>query len=380
MRMRMLRQLALVMVAGLAIAKPALTQNVPPSEGANASEAVPIVGIANITFKSSDLDKSRAYYQGVLGLPEAFDIKDASGKITSAYFKINDDQFIEVAPILKPGELIREARVVFQSSDLEKLHAIYAERGLQPGKIEKGPDGNPVFRVADPEGNALDFEQYVAGSQQTLARGKFLSANRLTTHISHVGIMMKDRTTGMPFYLKLGFENSRTVPGGKGEFVELPSSDRNLETKDPPLDPNDPATHDQYQREVYGAVYHVGLEVQDIRAVRDLLQKRGNYSDVRVRATVGNNRHWLIHVFDPDGSRSEIMEAGLQNDLPAGTIMAPGAPAPPILPPGQKRCGSRTKSAIAMEARATGCRTQEQIEVCPWSSRRTIALSCATIF
>src|SRR5579859_1371273 len=91
MRIRMLRQLALVIVAGLAIAKPALTQNVPASDGASASEAVPIVGIANITFKSSDLDKSRAYYQGVLGLPEAFDIKDASGKITSAYFKINDD-------------------------------------------------------------------------------------------------------------------------------------------------------------------------------------------------------------------------------------------------------------------------------------------------
>ena len=178
--------------------------------------------------------------------------------------KINDDQYIEVTPILKPGEMIREARVVFHSSDLEKLHAIYVERGLQPGKIEKGRDAaTPVFRVVDPEGNALDFVQYVAGSRQSLARGKFLSATRITTHISHVGVMMKDRAGGMPFYQKLGFENSRTIPGGKGEFVELPSSDRNLETKDPPLDPNDPATHDQYVREVYGAVYHVwGLRFQ----------------------------------------------------------------------------------------------------------------------
>jgi lactoylglutathione lyase len=329
----MLRLLALVILVGLAVTKPALTQNVPPADGATSSETVPLVGIANITFKASDLDKSRAYYQGVLGLPEAFDIKDSSGKTTSAYFKINDDQYIEVTPNLKSGELIREARVVFQSSDLDKLRAIYVDRGLQPGKIENGPDGNPVFRVVDPEGNALDFVQYVAGSQQSLARGKFLSATRLTTHISHVGVMMKDRATGMPFYLKLGFENSRTIPGGKGEFVELPSSDRNLETKDPPLDPNNPATHDQYVREVYGAVYHVGLEVQDIRVTRDLLQERRKYSDVRVRATVGNNRHWLIHVFDPDGSRSEIMEAAVQTTLPPGTIMAPGAPAPPILPP-----------------------------------------------
>jgi lactoylglutathione lyase len=216
---------------------------------------------------------------------------------------------------------------------LDKLHAIYVERGVQPGDIVKGTDGNRVFRVVDPQGNAVDFLQYVPGSQQTLARGKFLSDSRITTHILHVGIMMKDRDAGMPFYQKLGLDKLRSIPGGRGDYVELPSSDRNLETKDPPLDPNNPATHDQYEREVYGAVYHVGLEVPDIRVARDTLQKRGGYSDVRVRATVGNNRHWLIHLFDPDGSRSEIMSVGVvENDLPPGTIMAPGAPAPPILP------------------------------------------------
>src|SRR5206468_1608892 len=160
-----------------------------------------------------------------------------------------------------------------------------------------------------------------------------LDSDRLSTHIWHIGIMIKDRANAMPFYQdKLGFETGRNVPGGRGEYVELPASDRNLETKDPPLDPNNAATKDQYTREVYGAVYHVSLEVPDARVARDLLQKRGRYSDVRVRATVGNNRHWLIHMFDPDGSRAEIMETAVQTELPAGTIMAPGPPAPPILP------------------------------------------------
>lgn len=335
-------KLAILPIMVSLITQPAPRQS--PSRDSAASEQVPIVGIANITFKVSDLGKAHGYYQGVLGLSEAFDLKDASGKTSSVYFKINDDQYIEVTPNLKPGELIREGRVVFQSSDLKRLHDIYAERGLQPGTIVTGPDGNAVFQVVDPEGNALDFIQYTPGSRQELVRGQFLSANRVTMHISHVGMMMKDRATGMPFYQKLGFEGSRTVPGGKGEFIELPSSDRNLETKDPPLDPNDAATHDQYLREVYGAVYHVGLEVQDIRIARDLMQQRGRYSDVRVRATVGNNRHWLIHVFDPDGSRSEIMEAGIQTELPPGTIMAPGAPAPPILPPAKKDTGPRPNS------------------------------------
>jgi catechol 2,3-dioxygenase-like lactoylglutathione lyase family enzyme len=315
-----------------------LAQGSAPATASATPTAVPIVGIAQVTFKASNLAKSRAYYQGVLGLPEAFDVKDAAG-VTSAYFKVNDDQYIEITPTLKAGEIIREARVVFQSSDLEKLHEIYTQRGLSPGRIAKGPDGNPVFRVKDPEGNNLDFLQYVSGSKQTVARGKFLNHERLSTHILHVGIMIKDRASAIPFYQdKLGFEMGRTVPGGKREYVELPASDRNLETKDPPLDPNNAATKDQYTREVYGAVYHVSLEVPDARVARDLLQKRGRYSDVRVRATVGNNRHWLIHVFDPDGTRAEIMETAVQTELPAGTIMAPGSPAPPILPaPGAGR-------------------------------------------
>jgi catechol 2,3-dioxygenase-like lactoylglutathione lyase family enzyme len=328
-------RISAITLAALTISTAASAQSAPATPGDNTEIVfLPLIGIANITFKVGNLGKARAYYQGVLGLPEAFDIKDASGKVTSAYFKVNDDQYIEVTPNLKPGELIREARVVFQSSDLEKLHAIYLQRGIQAGDIKKGSDGNPVFRVVDPEGNALDFLQYVPGSQQGRAFGKFLSDTRISGEISHVGVMMKDRATGMPFYQKLGLDQLRTIPGGRGEYVELPSSDSNLETKDPPLDPNNPATHDQYVREVYGAVYHVSLWVPDIRVARDTLQKRGGYSDVRVRAAVGHNRHWLIHLFDPDGSRTEIMSIGLADtDLPAATIMAPGPPAPPILPP-----------------------------------------------
>src|SRR5207247_8796074 len=100
----------------------------------------------------------------------------------------------------------------------------------------------------------------------------------------------------------------------------------------PPLDPNNAATKDQYTREVYGAVSHMGLEIADARIARDLLQKRGNYSDVRVRATVGNNRHWLIHLFDPDGTRSELMETAVQTDIPAGSIMAKNPNDRPIPP------------------------------------------------
>jgi catechol 2,3-dioxygenase-like lactoylglutathione lyase family enzyme len=295
------------------------------------AQEVPVTGIANVAFKVSDLSKARRYYQGVLGMTEAFQIKDASGKTSSVFFKVNDDQFIEVTPTLKPGEVTRQVRVAFQSSDLEKLHALYTSRGLNPSKISKGLDGNPVFRVVDPEGNNLDFLQYVAGSQQEKARGKFLGDGRISTHLLHAGIMVKDRANTAFYSEKLGFPQGK-IPGPRNEYVETPSSDRNTETKFPPLDPDNPATHDQYVREQYGAVQHLCLEVADIRTVRDTLQKRGGYTDLQVRAHVGNSRHWLVHVFDSDGTRTEIMETAIQDKLPPMTVMAPGPSAPHILP------------------------------------------------
>ncbi|MBV8841251.1 MAG: VOC family protein [Bryobacterales bacterium] len=292
-------------------------------------EELPVIGIANVTFKVRDLDKARDYYQRILGFAEAFDLTDRSGKLTSAYFKVNDDQYIEVIPTLKPGELNREARVVFQSTDLEKLHALYESRGLNPSKIQQGPDGNPVFRVVGPEGNNLDFLQYSEQSEQAKARGKFLSPDRISTHLWHVGIMTKDPATSGPFYReKLGFANLRF--GTRGEYLETPGRDANTETKPPLADT--PVTHVQYESEQWGAVNHIGIEVADMRAARDLAQKRGQFDDLRVRAHVGNNGHWLMFLFDPAGTRTEIVETAIQQDLPAMTVMAPGAPAPPILP------------------------------------------------
>jgi hypothetical protein len=40
-----------------------------------------------------------------------------------------------IIPTLKPRDLNREERVVFQSTDLENLHALYESRGLNPSKI-----------------------------------------------------------------------------------------------------------------------------------------------------------------------------------------------------------------------------------------------------
>jgi len=152
--MKILRRGLIAMVVAL-LSRQAVAQSATAPTG-----DVPLVGIASITFRVSDLDKARRYYQGVLGLTEAFTTSDSAARTTSVFFKINDDQYIEVVSGLAPSVINREARVTFQSTDLNRLHDVYAARGLNPSAINRGLDGNPVFRVIGPDDAALDFVQY----------------------------------------------------------------------------------------------------------------------------------------------------------------------------------------------------------------------------
>ena len=77
----------LVMAVVVLLCRQAAAQSAPVATG-----EVPLAGIASITFRVSDLDKARRYYQGVLGLPEAFTTSDSSGRAASVFFKVNDDQ------------------------------------------------------------------------------------------------------------------------------------------------------------------------------------------------------------------------------------------------------------------------------------------------
>lgn len=291
---------------------------------------LPILGLAQVSFRVSDLATSRHYYHDVLGLPEAFDLKDKAGHVRSAYFKINDEQYLELIPGLRAGDNNRQARLVVQASDLEKLHAIYTGRSLHPGPITPGPDGNPLFRIVAPNGLPLDFLQYAPGSRQDLLRGKLLTDQRISTHLLHAGTMVTDDAT-KAFFARLGW--GKVLPGPRGDYIETPASDKNLETKNPPLDPGNPATRAQYLREVSGAVNHFSLEITDMHAAREALKRRGHYDDVRLRVASGNNHHWLLHLFDPDGTRTELMS---KDPVPAGvtpfSVMPPGPPAPPIPP------------------------------------------------
>jgi lactoylglutathione lyase len=63
-------------------------------------------------------------------------------------------------------------------------------------------------------------------------------------------------------------------------------------------------------RERLGSLHHMALLVPDIQAALETVRARPGGWDAKTVRTpqVGRNRRWQLNLFDPDGSRTELME------------------------------------------------------------------------
>ena len=270
-----------------------------------AADELPITGLAHVGFRVSDLDKARGFYDGILGYQQAFEIRNEKGEILLVYFKVNDDQYIEIFPGLPADQDVRLTHIAMVTPDIEKLRGMLAERGVDSPKPRRGRDGNLNFSIQDPDGNRLEFVQYLPDSLHWKARGKFLGQRRISGHLLHAGVTVANVDAAMAFYGdKLGFRETwrggpadqeirwinMRMPGPGGDYVEFM-----LYSKPP-------------NRQQLGSMHHICLEVPDIQAARRKAAERGVPDQERFRPRVGRNKRWQLNLFDPDGSRTELME------------------------------------------------------------------------
>jgi lactoylglutathione lyase len=244
----------------------------------------------------------------VLGYDEAFDLKAPDGHIGVAYFKVNDNQFIEIFPSIPTGTTVMMSHIAFYTDDIEKLHQMMEARGVAVGKVNDAKDGNRSFAIRKPPGQDLEyleFVQYMPGGWHRQSAGKFLSDRRISTRLLHAGIITPDFeaarrflvdqlgfTVGLqppkpggrtsPVQVPLGGHIAVRLPGPSGDYVEI----SNL--KKPP------------EGRWIGVWAHVSLAVPDIQAAYKLAQERGLPEDQKPP-----HDRWL-DLYDPDGSRTEL--------------------------------------------------------------------------
>src|SRR5579863_7989953 len=139
------------------------------SAAPGADDALPLMGLAHAGIRVSDLEHARSFYTGVLGLEQAFTTKSDDGSVHAAWFKVNDHQFFELIPGLKPDELVPMTHIAMWTGDLRRTRQTLLDRGLAPSEIRPDPrDGTLTFTLRQLPGQNLGYLEFVEYAPDSL--------------------------------------------------------------------------------------------------------------------------------------------------------------------------------------------------------------------
>ena len=261
----------------------------------------PIIGIAHIGLKTSDLAAAQNFYGKVLGF-DHFSLNKPTGGLMLNYYKVNDHQYIEIYPGLQ-GDEDRMTHFAFETTNIRQLRDYLASRGVKvPVALKPGLDKNLSMMVKDPEGHNVEFVQYMPGSLHTEYFGKLLPATRISNHMIHVGVTIHDRAAADRFYREiLGFQ--MTWYGGKTDTevdwvdMRVPNGTDWLEYM---LNVHNPSARQ------LGVMHHFALGVDRIQPVYQEVLARG-YTPPQP-PKIGRDGKWQLNLYDPNYTRAEVME------------------------------------------------------------------------
>jgi lactoylglutathione lyase len=287
------------------------------------------LGIAHMAVDVSDLVKARTFYKDFLGFDEEpFTLKNSDGSERIVFIKINDQQYLELFNEA-PKNDGRLNHISIYTDDADRMRTYLASRGVKvPDVVPKGQTGNKNFNVKDPDDHTVEIVEYQPDSWTSRESGKHMPETRIGTHIMHVGFLVDDLDKSMEFYgTLLGFKE--TWRGSKSPDVlswvnlRVPDGDDYVEFM---LYSQLPAPDQR------GTQNHLSLMVPDAaQAVEQLKARaaRGLYGR-EIKVQVGVNRKRQVNLYDPDGTRVELMEPVTVDGKAAPSSTAP----PPKKGPG----------------------------------------------
>lgn len=284
----------------VAVAFVMATTITPPGVSFGQSSQARITGMAHMAYYVSDMKKARDYYEGFLGFQEAFTIKNADGSDHIVFIKINDHQFIELYAdeTAKGYGYIHDAG--FETNDAKGMRDHLASIGIKvPEKVTKDEAGNLSFNIVEPSGFTINIVQYLPKSKTGLTNGKFMPATRISDHIDHIGLLIKDKDETWKFYneafgfTKVGDGSKMAVPDSPDRF-EL-----GWEKKQPPAEAR------------FHIKDHICLSQSDVPKMTADLRAKSQIAEfpeaIADTHQLGNGKN-VVEVYDLDKNRVEVME------------------------------------------------------------------------
>jgi catechol 2,3-dioxygenase-like lactoylglutathione lyase family enzyme len=263
----------------------------------------PIVGVAHIALRVSDLTAARNFYGHELGFQEAFSLDKPSGGLMLTYFKVNDHQYIELFPGLEGPDQPPLMHIAFETANAEQLRAYLAGKGVKvPEKLTPGLDGNLSFMIKDAEGHDVEFVQYMPGSLQSRNFGKFLPASRVSNRIIHVGYMVQDRAAADHLYrdilgFRLKWQGGMTDDRVDWVSMRVPDGQDWMEYM---LNVHNPTPKTR------GVMDHFAFGVPSAAEGYKQVLARGLRPAEGPK--IGRDGKWQLNLYDPDLTRAELME------------------------------------------------------------------------
>jgi catechol 2,3-dioxygenase-like lactoylglutathione lyase family enzyme len=271
--------------------------------GADAQRQRPkITGISHMCVYSSDAAASEHFYREILGGSKGADPQDPGG--TRYYF--SPVQFVEVLPLPADHSIGRMGCVAWNTEDAGGLLQYLRARGVQGlSELRTGSDGSRWFQVKDPEGNPVQFVQ--PGRPAAMAS----DARPIGVRVIHVGYVVRDRAAEDRFYKEiLGFRPywfgskqpnhvdwvSQQVPDGHDWLEYMMVGDGSTV----PLSRVD-------QRQL-GVLNHFSIGVPNMEQAMTTLIGENRLSPRHDGPQMGLDGKWQANLYDPDGTRVELME------------------------------------------------------------------------
>jgi catechol 2,3-dioxygenase-like lactoylglutathione lyase family enzyme len=268
-----------------------------------AVERPKITGVSHLSVYSSDPVATEHFYVHDLGATKGADPQNPQG--VRYYF--NAIQFVEVLPLPSGGDpKNRFDHAGFNTANAEQMRRYLAEHNVAvPPAVTAASDGSFYFEVKDPEGNRVQFIQ-------PPAHPAAVPANPLSRHIIHVGYIVHNPALEDGFFHDvLGFRPywhggmkedsldwiSSQVPDGF-DWVEYMTAKGPEKTGIPAA----------MSKDSVGVLDHFALGMQNAEQAMNILYAGDRLGTKHSDPKIGRDGKWQINLYDPDGTRAELME------------------------------------------------------------------------
>jgi len=254
-----------------------------------------ITGLCFVTARVSSLGVADKFYAKDLGLPRS---RECWTVDANTCFYISPYQNIELLPADASAVAGSLDLIGIWTEDARVLHSYLLARGAKVGDLISVTRNFQFFELADPEGHRLRFLS-IPGPTHIIRE----PPEQVSHHMIHTGFVARDRAAMDRFYKDIlgfhvywhgGMKDNETdwvdmqVPDGTDWLEYMLNVSPNAGKKE------------------LGVMNHIALGVPNIKVAKEKLLKNGWKPSEEPK--IGRDGKWQLNLYDPDGTRVELME------------------------------------------------------------------------